>query len=88
MSREGPATFRLGTDEADSDGVIRVMAAVNDVDPLALPALYTAIDPDALDALMGSLAENPESRAGSVAFSYNGYTVTVDSHGTIRLASE
>lgn len=60
--------------------VLDAVAAYVDIDPLELPSLYEAIDPEALDSLITSMPE------GSVAFSYAGYTVSVDASGSIEIS--
>ena len=56
--------------------VIETVAAVTGTDPIELPPLYDAIDPDALN----SLFEPHERRTDSdlrVEFSYNGFDLVV-----------
>jgi hypothetical protein len=59
------------------EGVVHAVASATDTDPLELPALYETIDPDALNAIIGSMAD------GKVVFEYADCTVTVDSLGDI-----
>jgi hypothetical protein len=56
---------------ADAEG----WESIDDHEPL-----YERIDPDALDALIASMTD------GRVTFSYQGYEVTVDADGRVRLA--
>lgn len=56
--------------------VQQVASAMND-DPLELPPLYEAIDPDSLERLVESMA------AGDVSFTYVGHQVTVSHDGTV-----
>jgi hypothetical protein len=60
--------------------LVAAVAAYADTDPLALPRLYDVVDPDALDALIASMAE------GQVAFEYAGCTVTVDSDSRVDVS--
>lgn len=46
-----------------------------------MPPLYDVLDPDALDALVASMA------GGSVSFTYAGYRVTVDNSRAIEVSS-
>lgn len=86
----GPAADRADvvTYQAPSDreplaaAILRRVAATAEVDPLVLPALYDVIDPDALDALVASMAD------GEVSFAYSGWRVSVDSQGGITVSGE
>lgn len=62
-----------------SERVISRIADRTDTDPLELPRLSEAVDPDALDALVNRLAD------GEVSFRYAGYVVTVGHGGSVRL---
>ena len=61
--------------ESASEAVIHTVARETDRDPLELPPLFDAVDPDALDALART------RRGGDVTFEYAGQTVTVDCDG-------
>lgn len=79
----GPRTDRENifavTDGPPSSTVVRAVADAEEVEPTELPALYEAIDPDALDALFQGRA------TGSVTFDYGGYTVTVRQNAEVLL---
>ena len=62
-----------------SERVVQQVAARSGTDPMELPRLYDAIDPDALDAVLADLP------AGEVRFRYAGYTVSVENGGDVRL---
>ena len=66
-----------------SEQIITGVAAFKNSDPLALPPLFDAVDPDALEAIFA------EGRSGKVEFSYAGHTVTVefDEEPTITIQS-
>lgn len=53
-------------------------------EPRELPPLYDAIDPDALEALLGSAADRPDASV-EVTFSYSTYTVTATDDGEVRV---
>ena len=57
------------------------MADAEGVDPIDLPPLYDAIDPEALDRFVSQ-------NGGQIRFDYHGYTVTVDRRGVVDLDSE
>lgn len=62
-----------------AERVVERVSEAAGIDPLTLPPLYDAIEPDALDALIGSMVQ------GSISFEYAGHQVAVDSHGTITV---
>lgn len=59
--------------------VIEQIAAAKNVDPLELPPLHSAIDPDALNALIET------SSTAEVTFRYAGREITVQNDETIEL---
>lgn len=65
---------------ADREGV-----DVTDLEPPAFEPLYTVVDPDALDAVFAPTHDGKRRTSGSVTFEYEGYTVTVNSDGTVDL---
>lgn len=68
-----------------STAVVETVAAREGVDVAAVSEpLGDAIDPDALDALLASLAARDES--GEAQFVFAGYDVTVHADGRIDLA--
>lgn len=67
-------------DKPLSQAVIMAVADAEGVDPIDLPTLYEAIDPDALDQLLSG-------DGVQVRFNYNGYGVTVDQRGVVGLES-
>ena len=67
--------------------VVDAVAEAEGVDPTDLDPLFTAIDPDALDALF-----DPQLKVGGVAdadasvqFQYSGYRVRVSAAGRVTL---
>lgn len=62
-----------------SERIVRTVATVTNTDPIDLPTLYGAVDPDALDTLVDGMA------MGEVTFTYAGCEVTVTDEETIRL---
>jgi hypothetical protein len=66
---------------AISKRVVQTVAKTTNTDALELPPLYDAIDPDALDTLVGAMSD------GTVSFIYAGHEVTVASDGTISLGT-
>lgn len=60
--------------------LVEAVAAHAGTDPLELPRLFDVIDPEALHALVASMAD------GEVSFAFAGCSVTVDSSGTISVS--
>lgn len=58
-------------DATASEAVVAAVAEREGVDPVELPRLFEAVDPDALDAIFA------DGRPGRVSFQYAGYDVTV-----------
>lgn len=71
--------YRLDADESPCVGVVSAVAAVAGREPIAMEPLYDAVDPDALDRLVGGGAID----LARVTFEYLGYTVTVDPPGRV-----
>lgn len=59
--------------------VVTAVAEAAETDPLDLPPLYSALDPDALDALV----TNSESSSIFLTFPYAGYTVSIHGDGEV-----
>lgn len=65
--------------------VVETVANFHGVDPTDLDPLYSAIDPDGLDALFAP-TESDRGLEGEVTFQYENVTVSVNGDGTIRLS--
>ncbi|WP_255197061.1 HalOD1 output domain-containing protein [Halorarius litoreus] len=91
-------TYQLSDSERVSSGVVQAVAAASGVSPIpdlsptsgigradTITPLYSAIDPDALDALFTPDAPDRALPSGTVTFPYHGYAVTVRSDGTIHV---
>lgn len=81
-SRSFRTSFR---DERRSalDAITSAVAAATDRDPLALPVLYTTIDPDALDELVNPVITDPSQPDVTVRFAYADCLVEVNSRGVV-----
>lgn len=66
--------------ESPSEHIVQQVAKRAKMDPLELPPLCDAADPEAVDTLVESMED------GHVRFSYAGYVVTVHSDETIDVA--
>ena len=76
-----PSASAGGTEP--SMAVVNAVASATKSDPIDLPPLYDAIEPDALDALFADTGRFASSRSGSVAFEYAGCLVTVSGDGSV-----
>lgn len=62
--------------------VVEATAEANGTDPLEMEPLYTAVDPDALESLVGG---PPDGVNAMVAFDYEGCRVTIHRGGRIEV---
>lgn len=65
--------------------VISTVATVAETDPMDLEPLYSAVDPDALNALFESPATDASRDDIRVTFAFHGHEVTVYSSGVITV---
>ena len=68
-----------------TEAVVSSVAVATERDPIDLPPLYSAIDPDALDALFSSAFDQGSSRAIRVSFEYADCRVIVEDQETVRV---
>jgi len=64
-----------------SERVVGTVADAEDAEPTELPALYEAIDPDALDSLVESSDDDL-----CIGFECCGYEITVKGEETVEIA--
>lgn len=77
--------FDVEGDRSTSEVVVYTVAEVSDEEPTSLRPLGEIIDPDALDTIF----ERPPTRqtgGAHISFEYEGYEVTVFSHGRLTLS--
>lgn len=82
-SRERRTSFDPATDGEPSISIVNEVAAATGQDPAEMEPLATAVDTDALDALV-SANGNREGMV-HISFTYEGMDITVDSGGILRL---
>lgn len=82
---DADSTYAMTDTKQPSERVVEAVADAEDADPLDLPPLFGAIDPDALDSLFSSRLGSGASPIGEVSFSYGGYEVTVSADGRVTL---
>jgi hypothetical protein len=75
------------TAESPSEVLVRLLAVAEDVEPTALPPLYDAIDPEALESLFAAPGTAGEADL-SVEFAASGYRVHVTNDGSIVLLAD
>ena len=71
-----------GVEPTTGERVVEAVAAASECDVVELPPLYESIDPDALDALVDSMAN------GYISFTYADHRVTVDSDETVSVDAD
>lgn len=69
-----------GSSRSLTERVVRAVAAHTDSDPLELPPLYEAIDPDALNAGVHASSES------ELSFHYAGRVVTAKDDSTVEIS--
>lgn len=77
------STGEDGQSDSLSRAVIEAVADAEDTDPIELPPLYDAIDPDALDSVF--FGTKGDAVDGRITFTYHGYEVQVDSDQAVAL---
>ena len=70
---------------APSIAVIELVAIASDREPTGLEPLYEVLDPDALDALVGSNGSNRVGNGTTVSFEFAGQSVTVNGGGGVMV---
>lgn len=68
-----------------SEAVVSAVAVATDRDPIELPPLYEAIDPDALDALVSPLTVHAERGTVTVSFEWADCHVVIEEQSKIRI---
>jgi len=76
---DGDEQFRttVRDDELVSEAIVRLVASVDETDPLDLPPLGRLVNPEAINALFERVPGSPERTERRVQFAYHGYTVCV-----------
>lgn len=68
--------------------VLEAVAEREDTDITELPPLAESINPEALNTLFSPRLDGTPRGGGHVQFSYAGYTVTVQSTGSVELDAQ
>jgi hypothetical protein len=68
-----------------STAVVETTAQAANCDHLELGPLYDSIDPDAFDAILAPPTTKNTDTTTSISFAYAGYTITVQSNGTVHV---
>lgn len=88
METENQVQSYITVDDAENPSamVIDLIADLEGVDPVELsPPLYSAIDPDALDALFRFPKDDAPQTSGYVHFEYHDYEIRIQSDGEIAI---
>jgi hypothetical protein len=85
LSSNAPkAIFEPSSGGSATEAVVSLVAQEEDCDPLELPPLYGAVDPEALDQICTA----GDGSSLCISFDYTGYTVLVDANGIVQLVDE
>ena len=87
MTEEPLSLAPESTDSTASLSIIERIATLEETDPITLPPLYDAIDPEALDSVVDSSTASSSRSPATVRFSYCGYDVLVRRDGEITISS-
>lgn len=74
--------WERGTENTPVFAVVSAVAEVKGSDPVELPPLYEAINPEALNDLFTS---RPESAIKMITFQYAGYDIVVRGDGEVQI---
>ena len=77
-------TFDWSRQESVPLAVVEAVGEQTETDPTDLPPLHGVVDPDGLDSLFDTNAEN-DSSTGRVVFEYHGCRVIVSGDGTVAV---
>nr|WP_273742503.1 HalOD1 output domain-containing protein [Natrinema soli] len=83
-AQENMVEFSENSKNTPVFAVVSAVADAEDVDPVELPPLYEAIDPEALNDLCTSRSG---SSVGKVEFQYAGHDVVVRGTGEVEVQS-
>ena len=81
-------THRVSFDsstESVCKAIISTVAVVSETKPLELPPLYSAVDPDALEALLERNVPGPQNADIHISFTFTEWEITVHSYGVIAV---
>jgi hypothetical protein len=71
-----------------TEAVVLVLAEVTRTDPSKMDPLFRAVDPEAMDEILGSHLSEAATGALKVTFHYQGHLVSVTGSGTITVSPE
>lgn len=83
---EATLEYELDAGESVVDGVLEVVSTVQGCDPLAIPPLYEAVDPEMLEAIGRRLDRSSDARSVWCTFVLDRTLLTVSSDGGIYAA--
>lgn len=79
---------RAGCEETASEAVVSAVTELTGADPKTIEPLYSAVDPDALDALFAADRDGEDRSSCRVAFTYCGCDVVVSGDGAVRVSRQ
>lgn len=84
--KSAAVTYEVSEDESITHAVTAAMSSADGTSETDLRPLYSAVDPDALDAIFASQSDDTSrDPEGTVTFEYGSRRVRVESDGTVRV---
>ncbi|OVE83165.1 HalOD1 output domain-containing protein [Natronolimnobius baerhuensis] len=78
----------MGPGDSPSMRIVQQIADSSAVDPLDLePPLHEILDPEALDSLIESMAQQPAPAGASLEFVYREHRISVDGTGSVTVTA-
>lgn len=81
-------TYRVSFDsstESVCKAIISTVAVISEKEPVELPPIYSAVDPDALEALLERNVTGPQNADIHISFTFTEWDITVHSYGVIAV---
>lgn len=86
MEATPPTSTEGQSNEKPSQTVVELVANLEGTNPVELnPPLYSAVDPETLDALFHSSRNNESQTPNYVCFTYLGHEIRVSDDGEVSL---
>lgn len=86
----GPIELRyeIGVDEKPSQALVNALARIRGLSPTDMAPLYTRVDLESLDALLGSTTGRPRWSACSVAISLQNHELVINNDEILVIRSD
>lgn len=81
---DATASFDPGAEASVTESIVSAVCSAQNVEPMELDPLYSAVDPEPLAAFVRSLSSRPD---GLVSFRYAGCAVAVHCSGRVDVTA-